>query len=505
MYVSHRLARCVFLGLLLGLLPSRAPAAPVHSPTTRPAIQLSQEDRDRLASLTRRAVDLLKQNRLEQAEPLLAEALELNPGHYLNLYNMACVKAVLGKSDQAMDYLERAALAGYTDFIHLEKDRDLQSLRDLPRFQTFLARKEEYQRRAADLTVAWLQRELGDGYLFEIDTQNKLIFATNTDAPTLAALKKRLLIQASHLWAELFEHRPDQYISIVLLSPADYRQIVSRPGVGGFYNHENRILIAQRMGQVMTHEFTHALHNADLDSLRQEHAPWLGEGLATLFEPARFDGDKLIPADSFRLGAVQQAAKRKRLIPLKRLLEMDQKAFTANAVVSLTYGQSGSLLLYLHEQGLLRKFYDTYKARFDADKTGRLALEQVTGKPLADLEQDWQSWMLQRTPPPQSTGLNGAVLGVKFTEANDGLRIDYVLPKGSAQQAGLRVGDIIIGIDDQDVRDANSLVWLLASLRPGDPIILKIRRGPQYLELPLTLAPRNPRPQSLPASRRGSS
>ncbi|MGE5612233.1 MAG: S1C family serine protease, partial [Bacillota bacterium] len=280
--------------------------------------------------------------------------------------------------------------------------------------------------------------------------------------------------------------------------------IVSRPGVGGFYNHEKRILIAQRMGQVMTHEFTHALHNADLDPLGQEHVPWLSEGLATLFEPAQFEGDKLVPADSFRLTMIQAAAKRNRLIPLKRLLEMDQKAFTTNAVVSLTYGQSGSLLLYLHEQGLLRKFYDAYKVRFDADKTGRLALEHVTGKNLADLENDWKTWMLRRTPPPQSTGPNGAILGVKFAEANDGLRIDYVLPKSPAQQAGLRVGDIIVGIDDQDVRDANTLVGLLASYHPGDDITLKIRRGQQYSELSLTLAPRNQHPQSFPASRRGS-
>ncbi|HEX2972838.1 MAG TPA: PDZ domain-containing protein [Tepidisphaeraceae bacterium] len=493
----HRIA----IGVLVVFLGLTSSFAQSTKPATRPLAELSPEDRHRLVQLTRQAVDLLKRNQLEPAERTLAQALQINPTHYLNLYNMACVKAVLGKADEAIECLERAALAGYTDFIHIEKDPDLQSLRDLPRYRDFLAHKEDYQRRVADLTLAWLQRELGEGYLFEIDTQNKLIFATNTDAPTLEALKKRLLIQASSLWEELFEHRPEQYISIVLPSPVDYRQIVSRPGVGGFYNHEKRILIAQRLGQVMTHEFTHALHNADLDPLGQEHAPWVSEGLATLYEPAQLDHNTLIPADNFRLRAVQDAAKAKRLLPLRRLLEMDQKAFTANAVVNLTYGQSGSLLLYLHEQGLLRKFYDTYKARFQADKTGRLALEEVTGQSLPDLENNWKTWMLSRTPPPLSTGPNGAILGIKFAETTDGLRIDYVLPQGPAQQAGLRVGDIIVGLDDVEVRDSNSLVAILASHTPGESLILKIRRAQQYLERSLHLAPR---PQSLPASRRGA-
>ena len=474
-------------GVVIVPAANRAATAPSSQAATRP----SQNDLQRLAQLTRRGIDLLKQKKLDEAEKTLAEALQLGPNRYLALYNMACVKALRGEDAEAMDCLERAAANGFTDFIHIQKDPDLLSLRSLPRYQALLKRKEELQRRDADHIVAFLKQELGQGYLFEIDPEDRLIFATNTDDQTLAALKKWVVMQANSLNEQLFENRPDQYISIIVPSAADYRQIVSRRGVGGFYDHDNRRLIARRLGQVMTHEFTHAMHNADLDPLGQEHPTWLSEGLATLFESGRFVGQALVPADSFRLNALQAAAKRGRLIPLRRLFEMDQKAFTANAVVDLTYGESGSLLLYLYEQGLLRKFYEAYKSRYDVDKTGPVALEQVTGKKLADVEVEWKAWMLKRTPPPLSTGPQGAVLGVRFGDANDGLKVEEI-PRGSpAQQAGVKVGDVVVGVDEAEVRDYNSLIPLLATYHPGDTITLKVRRGDRYMSIPLTLSRRD--------------
>lgn len=470
------------------LAASQAPAAPL----TQPA--------DRLTWLSRRGIELLKQKKYEDAEKTFDEALRISPNRYLNLYNMACAKARLGRTQDALGYLERATSEGFTDFIHIQKDEDLASLRRLPRYEALMGRKDELQRQDAQRIVAFLKHELGQGYLFEIDTEHKLIFATNTDAPTLAELKRRLVMQATSLWEQVFENRPDQYISMVLPSAVDYRQIVSRPGVGGFYDHENRRLIAQRLGQVMQHEFTHALHNSDLDWLEQEHAAWVQEGLATLFESGRFEGQRLSPAESYRLGAVQEAARKGRLIPFTRLFAMDPKAFTANAVVNLTYGQAGSLMLYLHEQGLLRKFYETYKQGYAAEKTGRAALERVTGRKLAEVEREWKEWMMGRTPPPLDTGPQGAILGARFGEANDGLRIDYLLPLGPAQRAGLKAGDIVVGVDGEDVRDANSLMPLLSEHAPGDRVTVKVRRGEAYVSVVVRLGRRDA-VEGRPASR----
>ena len=40
-----------------------------------------------------------------------------------------------------------------------------------------------------DRVIDWLKREFGEGYIYEVDAENKLIFATNIDRHTLDALR----------------------------------------------------------------------------------------------------------------------------------------------------------------------------------------------------------------------------------------------------------------------------------------------------------------------------
>jgi len=63
---------------------------------------------------------------------LLLEAVAVDPEQSTNLYNLACAYALQGKKAQALDWLEKAADAGFTDFIHIAHDTDLDALRDLP-------------------------------------------------------------------------------------------------------------------------------------------------------------------------------------------------------------------------------------------------------------------------------------------------------------------------------------------------------------------------------------
>ena len=329
-----------------------------------------------MTQLTRRSIALLEQRKLDEAEPVLLQAVSLDPTSYINLYNLACLKALRGQADIALNYLEMAAEAGYTDFIHLGIDPDLTSLRDLPRYRTFVAKKPLYQRRAADRALASLKQQFGDGYLYELDEQDKLIFATNVDRETLDALKKSLKAQARSQWAQLFEHRPDEFIRVVVPSPQDYKKLIRMPGVGGIYMDGSKLLIAQRLGQVMTHEFTHALHAADRAPLDQEHPIWLVEGLGSLFEASSFEGpnhDVLVPHDNFRITYLQHAASGSdsKLIPLEKLLKMEQPEFVNKA--NMAYGESSSFLLYLYEQKQLKPFYDAFKKSYDADPTGRAA------------------------------------------------------------------------------------------------------------------------------------
>jgi S1-C subfamily serine protease len=98
--------------------------------------------------------------------------------------------------------------------------------------------------------------------------------------------------------------------------------------------------------------------------------------------------------------------------------------------------------------------------------------------------------MVRRTPPPTNTGPDGAFLGVQFAQGNDGLKIEQVVPQGPAAAAGVKVGDVIVGMNELDVRDQQSLVPLLKEFKPGDSVVFKLRRGEAYLDLPLRLGKR---------------
>ncbi|MDB5319269.1 MAG: Tetratricopeptide 2 repeat protein [Phycisphaerales bacterium] len=494
-YVNVKPILRILLGLLV-VLAGEARLSGAPAPATRPAAPATKpaptpEEQKRLAAqqLTRRSVDLLRQKKYALAEAILVEALVIDPDHATNIYNMACLKALTDRPTDAIAYLERAANAGFTDFIHIEQDPDLNSLRQLPRYKALIANKDLYQKKDADRAVASLRRQLGDKYLFDVDYNTKLIFAADIDAQSLAAVKKWLTMQAKSQWEQLFSHKPDQYVAIVLPSAADYHKIITRiidkRGVEGIYIHSARMLIAGRLGQVMTHEFTHALHAGDLDPLGQEHPIWIVEGLASLFESGQFEGEKLVPRDNYRLWHLRIAYRTGKLIPLERLFTWKQAQFVAQA--NLGYGEASSVMLYLYEHDLLRKFYDTYKTNFEKDPTGRLTLEQVTGMPLKEFEKAWQTWMYQRTPPATDIAVLGPTIGMYFVQENDGLKVDRIVGKGPADTAGVKMGDVVVGLNDLDVRDPNSLTPLLKEFKAGDSVMFKIRRGEEYVTLPLTL------------------
>ena len=58
-------------------------------------------------------------------------------------YNVACVYALAGYSDEAMSHLEAALENGFRNFHHIAWDADLDSLRALPEFSALIKRYEE--------------------------------------------------------------------------------------------------------------------------------------------------------------------------------------------------------------------------------------------------------------------------------------------------------------------------------------------------------------------------
>ena len=74
-------------------------------------------------------------NDRELATDYARRALTINPDDPLLLYNISCMYALLGSPDDALNCLEKAVDKGYGQKDWVEHDSDLDSLRELPRFQ----------------------------------------------------------------------------------------------------------------------------------------------------------------------------------------------------------------------------------------------------------------------------------------------------------------------------------------------------------------------------------
>jgi hypothetical protein len=272
------------------------------------------------------------------------------------------------------------------------------------------------------------------------------------------------------------------------------------------YVDGSKTLIAQKLGEVMRHEFTHALHAADRAPLGQDHAVWVAEGLGVLYEAADTKATgaqaggaegaaQLVPrGNNPRYAVAAFAARRRSLIPLERLLKMNSSEFMSRP--NLTYPESGALMFYLRERGVLRKFYDAYKATYDADPTGAAALQRATDQTLEEFEAAWKQWLLGRGADLPGRG-NSFFLGVRLRRDQDKLTIADVHEGGPAEAAGLLAGDVLVSINDNPVRDYAAIRPAIGAYAPGKTVTVRVLRDGKEVDVALKLA-RSVRPEGQP-------
>jgi TolB-like protein/tetratricopeptide (TPR) repeat protein len=84
------------------------------------------------------ALYLLEEGQAERAIEWSARALELYPNDMSSLGNGACLQAKLGRTDRAIELLERVSALGFGQRDWLERDPDYDNIRGDPRFQRLL-------------------------------------------------------------------------------------------------------------------------------------------------------------------------------------------------------------------------------------------------------------------------------------------------------------------------------------------------------------------------------
>jgi putative serine protease PepD len=83
-----------------------------------------------------------------------------------------------------------------------------------------------------------------------------------------------------------------------------------------------------------------------------------------------------------------------------------------------------------------------------------------------------------------------AYLGVQLSDASGGAAVAQVASNGPADDAGLRTGDLVTAIDGKAVTSSDALVAAVNAHKPGDEVMLKVRRGGQTTDIKVKLATR---------------
>lgn len=101
-------------------------------------------------------------------------------------------------------------------------------------------------------------------------------------------------------------------------------------------------------------------------------------------------------------------------------------------------------------------------------------------------------------PPRQASGANagyGAWLGSvpDFTPVERGVKLSGVTPGSPADTAGIRTGDIVLGIGTHDVPDLQAMTDALRAYKPGEVVDVQVLRGTERLALRVTLGDRSRR------------
>ena len=469
-------------------LPTPLPTPPVPghrpalTPEPKPAPPLDLDElRRRRLQKARRIAEInslvyehFRARDYARCEELLDQIIELDPGSAVAYYNLACVHSRLGRPANAIECLKTAVRKGYGNFRQMVRDPDLAAIRSEEQYKQLVAQREQLQRERARRIYQDLRQQFGKDYLVQIDHDNKLVFATNIDAQTLACLQQRLTRHAQSLWQDLFCYGFEQYVTVVIPHAWPYGS-----GIGGVYRHAERMLTVKSAGKDILHEFTHALHFADQDGRGQSHPIWIAEGLATLFETSDVAADgRVVPRRCKRLGVLKEAVAAGRHISFRSLLAYDQAQFMRTS--ALAYAEARYIMMYLHEQGLLKSWYEAYAAGFEKDPTGAEALEIVLGKKPPDVEAHWLRWVRSLPPLDVAVRTNRPYLGIRMAVAADGLRVRQIVAASGAAIAGVRLGDVIVGIDGQCVLDPSDVVRLVNARQVGDSVEVRLRRDGEY-------------------------
>jgi len=335
----------------------------------------------------------------------------------------------------------------------------------------------DLKKEAQAIAAAQLEK-LGSSYRANYDAAHRLIYVSALDDTHLQETVALLSAYCDAQQKTLFSTPLPWNVAVVLPTVDDYKPLAPGKDITGFYEPKDRVLISIDRGRVLLHEFTHALHHAQMASLRQAHPVWICEGLATLFECCDIDDKGVGPLVDLRLPGLQKALRNGSALTLEKLLQADHDQFNRDAAVC--YAQSRYLMLYLQQRGMLKKWYDAYTDGFSDNPSGKAALEKVLGKRLFEVEDDWKSWVLALRLPWNEGRSDQARLGVEVQADEQGVKVVGLIRGSAGEKAGLiKAGDIIKTFNGQAISNPAEFVAAVRSTGALRTVSVELLRNEQ--------------------------
>jgi photosystem II stability/assembly factor-like uncharacterized protein len=90
-------------------------------------------------------------------------------------------------------------------------------------------------------------------------------------------------------------------------------------------------------------------------------------------------------------------------------------------------------------------------------------------------------------PGSRGKGKERGSLGVQIEESEDGVVLTEVVEKGAADKAGLKVGDVLLYLDETKLSTLPALFKTLSQKKIGDKVKIAYRRGSEKREIQVTL------------------
>lgn len=491
---------------------SHAQDAPTHpaDPTRAPAVSTPSESTyERAMRLQSRAFAALNAGAYDEAIKALNEQAALQPRNHVVYYNLACANAGAGNRAEAITSLRRSIELGFIDRQQLTTDPDLEAIRAEPDFRAIVDNWSAIVKARAEANLERTKEIYGPSYIYELDDERRLMFATAHDQQSLDIARAELTMLWDWGLDEVFadlcpgadptQPPPDDpWVTVVLPDRADFEKWLfatygpaarnNFSGIGGAYDHDRKQLVAQDLGGTLRHEFFHVLHWRSTSRAGQFHPIWAQEGLCALVEDYDVIDGRVVPVPSWRTNTVKRLSSGGRVTPIKELAAIPREKFTAGGRTMARYAESRAFFLFLYQQNALRAWYAHFLAHYNEDPTGYASILAVLGTDDAGLEKRYRAWLKDLPTVHEAGGREGrAGLGVDIDMGTGDGPVVTAIVSRTARQSALRAGDVIYAVNGRPTREVMELVRVLGSYAPGERVTLSLRRGSRHLtaEIPL--------------------